>query len=191
MASKGLIGQSTYFVKSSLWLRSDLRQKYPPCEYHRLQILLRFANAFQRVRRFFELDLSQKLYSRSIPHQGLRGARNQLTNPCSVPCKSRRLCRLRCRLQTGPPRDSPFDAVILPQGTRMSPIQFGLHFRLRESNRRVAGGKANNLLFMGHGEHAVPTGRWLVEEVVLAALPVGSRGPVIRPFVEHGLECFL
>src|SRR5260221_886264 len=43
-------------------------------------------------------------------------------------------------------------------------------------------------LFVGHREDAVPIRRWLVEEVVLAAFPVGAGGSVVRPLIENGLK---
>src|SRR2546425_1001585 len=43
-------------------------------------------------------------------------------------------------------------------------------------------------LFVRHGEDAVPAGRRLVEEILLAAFPVGARGPVVRPIFQHLLE---
>src|ERR1700704_5119360 len=44
------------------------------------------------------------------------------------------------------------------------------------------------VLFVGHGEDAVPTGRRLVEEIFLAALPIGAGWTVIGPLVQNGLE---
>src|ERR1700756_5196661 len=43
-------------------------------------------------------------------------------------------------------------------------------------------------LFVGHGEDAVPAGRRFVEEIFLAALPVGARRPFIGPLVQYGLK---
>src|SRR5882724_6038104 len=43
-------------------------------------------------------------------------------------------------------------------------------------------------LFVGHGEDAVPIGGRFVEEVVLAAFPVGAGGSVVRPLIEDGLK---
>ncbi len=44
---------------------------------------------------------------------------------------------------------------------------------------------------MGHGEDAIPAGRRFVEEVVLTALPVRTRGAVIGPLVQDDLKRFL
>src|SRR6202140_3131980 len=46
-------------------------------------------------------------------------------------------------------------------------------------------------LLVGHGEDAIPAGRGLVEEIFLAALPIGARWAVIGPTIENGLERFL
>ena len=46
-------------------------------------------------------------------------------------------------------------------------------------------------LFVRHGRDAIPSGRGLVEEVVLATLPVSPRGAVVRPLVQTALEGFL
>src|SRR5712691_6569611 len=43
-------------------------------------------------------------------------------------------------------------------------------------------------LFVGHGEDAIPAGRRLIEEIFLAALPIGEGGAVIGPLVQNGLE---
>src|SRR5882762_2172549 len=46
-------------------------------------------------------------------------------------------------------------------------------------------------LFVSHGENAIPAGRRLIEEIILAALPIGAGRAVAGPFVENGLERFL
>src|SRR6266436_6246079 len=43
-------------------------------------------------------------------------------------------------------------------------------------------------LFVSHGEDAIPAGRRLIEEIFLAALPIGAGGAVIGPLVQNGLE---
>src|SRR5271155_3611581 len=56
----------------------------------------------------------------------------------------------------------------------------------------VRGGKRTSArLFVGHGEDAVPAGWGFVEEVILAALPIGARGAVTLIFGEHHFEGFL
>jgi hypothetical protein len=44
---------------------------------------------------------------------------------------------------------------------------------------------------VGHGEDAIPAGRRLIEEIILAALPIGAGWAVVAPLVENGLERFL
>jgi len=56
--------------------------------------------------------------------------------------------------------------------------------RARKSATRKA-------LFVGHSENAVPSGRRLIEEIFLTALPIGAGWAVIGPLVENGLERFL
>ena len=46
-------------------------------------------------------------------------------------------------------------------------------------------------LFVGHGEDAIPAGRRLIEEIFLAALPIGAGRAVFGPPVESDLERFL
>ena len=46
-------------------------------------------------------------------------------------------------------------------------------------------------LFVGHGEDAIPAGRRLIEEIFLAALPIGAGWAVVGPPIENGLERFL
>src|SRR6266478_986259 len=46
-------------------------------------------------------------------------------------------------------------------------------------------------LLVSHDEDAVPSRGWFVEEIVLAALPVGARRAFIGPLVENDLKCFL
>src|SRR5713101_5062749 len=43
-------------------------------------------------------------------------------------------------------------------------------------------------LFVGHGEDAIPAGRRLIEEIFLAAFPIGAGWAVAGPFVQNGLE---
>jgi len=40
-------------------------------------------------------------------------------------------------------------------------------------------------------KNAIPAGRGLIEEIILAALPIGAGRAVAGPFVENGLERFL
>src|SRR5713226_6562606 len=46
-------------------------------------------------------------------------------------------------------------------------------------------------LLVGHDEDPIPAGGRLVEEIFLAALPVGARGSLRGPFVQNCLECLL
>src|ERR1700730_320228 len=46
-------------------------------------------------------------------------------------------------------------------------------------------------LFVGHGEDANPAGRRLIEEIILAAFPIGAGWAVVGPLVENGLERLL
>src|SRR5713101_8771533 len=46
-------------------------------------------------------------------------------------------------------------------------------------------------LFVGHGEDAIPAGRRLIEEIFLAAFPIGAGWAVVGPLVQNDLERFL
>src|SRR5260370_7963993 len=44
------------------------------------------------------------------------------------------------------------------------------------------------VIFVGQGEDTIPAGRRLIEEIFLAALPIGAGWAVVGPFVQNGLE---
>src|SRR5260370_42083127 len=50
---------------------------------------------------------------------------------------------------------------------------------------------ARKALFVGNGEDAIPAGRRLIEEIFLAAFPIGAGWAVIGPLVQNDLERFL
>src|SRR5260370_7612381 len=50
---------------------------------------------------------------------------------------------------------------------------------------------ARKALFVGHGEDAIPAGRRLIEEIFLAAFPIGAGWAVVGPLVQNDLERFL
>src|SRR6267154_4521953 len=52
-------------------------------------------------------------------------------------------------------------------------------------------GAVREVLFVGHREDAVPARGRLIEEILLAALPIGAGRTVIGPLVENDLEGFL
>src|SRR5260370_2839533 len=52
-------------------------------------------------------------------------------------------------------------------------------------------GAARKALFVGHGEDAIPAGRRLIEEIFLAAFPIGAGWAVVGPLVQNDLERFL
>src|ERR1700674_2432709 len=89
------------------------------------------------------------------------------------------------------PYPQPLDAHILTQGTCMGPSNLDSNSGGGEPIREAEGRWLRNSLLVGHGEDAVPAGGRLVEEIVLAALPVGARWAIIGPSVENRLESFL
>src|SRR5713226_10124132 len=66
-------------------------------------------------------------------------------------------------------------------------VPIGRRFmRIGRSEMRKS--QRSNALLVGHGEDAVPPGWRFVEEIFLAALPIGAGWTVVGPFVQNDLE---
>src|SRR6267154_4655333 len=66
-------------------------------------------------------------------------------------------------------------------------IQIGRR-SLKKERTKEGSKTARQTLLVGHGEDAVPPGWRFVEEIFLAALPIGAGWTVVGPFVQNDLE---
>src|SRR5260370_7403958 len=69
-------------------------------------------------------------------------------------------------------------------------IQIGRR-SLKKERTKEGSKTARQTLLVGHGEDAVPPGWRFVEEIFLAAFPIGAGWTVVGPFVQNDLERFL